>query len=98
MKILNIAAFVLWVCAYPAWVQDERPAVDARHSSQDWPIYGGTSENNHYSPLKKINRENVKQLQVAWSFDTGEQGGLQTSPIEVGGVFYGISPTQRIFA
>lgn len=64
----------------------------------DWPIYGGTPDNNHYSPLSEINRKNVNQLQVAWSFDTEESGGLQTSPIEVGGVLYGITPTQKIFA
>src|ERR1700680_2059745 len=57
----------------------------------DWPIYGGAPENTHYSDLAQINRENVKQLQVAWSFDTGESGGLQTSPIIVAGVLYAYS-------
>jgi len=68
------------------------------HGQYDWPIYGGTTDNNHYSPLKEINRKNVRELRVAWSFDTGEEGGLQTSPIEVEGVLYGITPTQKIFA
>lgn len=70
----------------------------SQRQDRDWPIYGGTPENNHYSPLAQINRKNVKQLQVAWSFDTEESGGLQTSPIEVEGVLYGITPTQKIFA
>jgi quinoprotein glucose dehydrogenase len=65
---------------------------------QDWPAYGGTPENNHYSRLAQINRTNVKHLVVAWSFDTQEAGGLQTSPIIVEGVLYGITPTQKIFA
>ena len=65
---------------------------------RDWPVYGGTPENNHYSALDQINRSNVKNLQVAWSYDTGEQGGLQTSPLMVGDVFYGISPTQKVVA
>ena len=64
----------------------------------DWPIYGGNSDATHYSPLKQINRTNVKQLEMAWSYDTGETGGLQTSPIEIGGVLFGISPTQKVFA
>ncbi len=67
-------------------------------SSQDWPRYGGTPEGNHFSPLTQINRSNVSQLQVAWTFDTGEEGGLQTSPLIVNGVLYGITPTQKIFA
>ena len=65
---------------------------------QDWPDYGGAPENNHYSKLAQINRSNVKRLAVAWSFDTLEQGGLQTSPIIVESVLYGITPTQKIFA
>jgi len=74
-------------------------AQSATSSAQrDWPIYGGTPENNHYSTLSQINRENVKQLQVAWSFDTGESGGLQTSPIIVGGVLYAYTPSQKVIA
>ena len=69
-----------------------------KKADRDWPVYGGTPENNHFSPLEQINRKNVKDLQVAWTFDTEETGGLQTSPIEVNGVLYGITPTQKIFA
>src|SRR5450432_4561441 len=70
----------------------------AAHDQHDWPVYGGAAENNHYSTLAQINQKNVKQLTVAWSFDTQEQGGLQTSPIIVEGVLYGLTPTQKVFA
>ena len=68
------------------------------NQSADWSAYGGSPEYQHYSSLAQINRSNVKQLAVAWTYDSGEQGGLQTSPLEVGGVVYGITPTQKIFA
>ena len=71
-------------------------ATDKQQS--DWPVYGGGPENTHYSSLAQINRENVKELDIAWSYDTGEEGGLQTSPIIVGGVLYGLTPTQKVFA
>jgi quinoprotein glucose dehydrogenase len=67
-------------------------------AAQDWRVYGGNSDATHYSPLKQINRANVKQLELAWSYDTGETGGLQTSPLEVGGVLFGVSPSQKVFA
>src|ERR1700722_1855009 len=67
-------------------------------AQQNWPSYGGSPENNHYSPLAQINRSNVRQLAVAWTFDTQEEGGLQTTPIIVGVVLYGITPAQKIFA
>jgi quinoprotein glucose dehydrogenase len=66
--------------------------------SHDWPVYGGSAASTHYSLLTQINRSNVKDLKVAWSFDTDEKGGLQTNPIIVDGVLYGITPTQKIFA
>jgi quinoprotein glucose dehydrogenase len=65
---------------------------------RDWPVYDGGAEGGHYSGLTQINRSNVKRLQVAWTFDTGETGGLQTSPIVVHGTLYGISPSQKVFA
>ena len=68
------------------------------HENRDWPVYGGALENQHYSSLTQINKANVEQLQVAWTFDTEETGGLQTSPIVINGVLYGISPSQKIFA
>jgi quinoprotein glucose dehydrogenase len=79
--------------------QDSPPASQRKSSrQQDWPVYGGTTENSRYSTLAQINRENVKQLQVAWSFDSGETGGLQTSPIIVGGVLYAYTPSQKVIA
>jgi len=64
----------------------------------DWPVYGGQSADDHYSPLRQINRGNVNKLQVAWTFDTKEKGGLETSPLIVGRVLYGYTPTQKVFA
>jgi quinoprotein glucose dehydrogenase len=74
---------------------DKNPDPKARH---DWPVYGGTTENNHFSPLNQINRNNVQQLQVAWTYDTGESGGLQSSPLVVDGVLYGLTPSEKVFA
>jgi quinoprotein glucose dehydrogenase len=76
-----------------------QPQPSAQPSTkQDWPASGGGPGNAHYSPLVQINRANVTQLEVAWSFDTQEPGGLQTSPIIVEGTLYGITPTQKVFA
>ena len=46
-----------------------QPPASARGKTQDWPYYGGPGQ-TRYSPLKQITRENVNQLQVAWTFDT----------------------------
>jgi glucose dehydrogenase len=64
----------------------------------DWPVYGGQAANDHFSPLRQINRGNVARLKAAWSFDTHETGGLQCSPLVVGHVLYGYTPTQKVIA
>jgi quinoprotein glucose dehydrogenase len=70
----------------------------SREGQRDWPAYGGAPENNHFSTLAPINRSNIKLLAVTWTFDTQEEGGLQTSPIIIDGVLYGITPKQKVFA
>jgi quinoprotein glucose dehydrogenase len=72
--------------------------VNSSQESRDWAVWGGSPQNLHYSPLQQINRSNVKQLQLAWTHDTAEKGGMETSPLVVDSVLYGISPTQKIFA
>src|SRR5262249_9687443 len=60
------------------------------------PVYGGNPEGTRYSPLKQINRSNVRSLRVAWSHDVtaagGRGGGLQTQPIVGNGIVYGNTP------
>lgn len=70
----------------------------AKGERADWPAYGGSVEQDRYSPLKQINRDNVRQMKVAWTYDTAEEGGLQTNPLVVGRVLYGFTPTQKLFA
>jgi len=70
----------------------------AGKGNTDWPVYGGSTDNIHYSELKQINTANVAQLQPAWTYDTGEKGGLETSPIIVHGVLYAYTPSQKVFA
>ncbi|HKV26374.1 MAG TPA: pyrroloquinoline quinone-dependent dehydrogenase [Candidatus Acidoferrum sp.] len=73
-------------------------SISAIEGNSDWPSYGDGPEDTHYSNLTQINRSNVKELSEAWRYDTGEEGGLETTPIVVDGVLYGITPTQKVFA
>jgi len=91
-----VAAITLW--SSPLAVGTPQAKSTSAQPQQDWPAYGGAPENNHYSTLAQINRSNVKLLAVAWTFDTQEEGGLQTSPIIIDGVLYGITPKQKVFA
>jgi quinoprotein glucose dehydrogenase len=63
-----------------------------------WAAYGGTAGQVRYSSLRQIDRSNVKQVQEAWRYDTGETGGLQTQPIVADGVLYANTPSHKAFA
>jgi quinoprotein glucose dehydrogenase len=68
-------------------------------AEHDWPAYGGGPAGIRYSDLKQINRANVKQLTVAWSYDTADGAGdPQTQPIFIDGVLYGLTPRHKAFA
>ena len=75
-------------------------------ASADWPAYGRTQEGTRYSPLARITPENVHQLKLAWSFETGDKKGPQdpveitneVTPIKIGDLLYLCSPHQILFA
>ncbi|GAB3893146.1 outer membrane protein assembly factor BamB family protein [Spirosoma agri] len=84
------------------WVTN---AVNPHLPGNDWPTYGGNNAGNRYSPLTQINRQNVKNLTLAWTYETGDntdpgQRGMdiQCQPIVVDGVLYGTSPRMKLFA
>jgi quinoprotein glucose dehydrogenase len=72
----------------------------------DWMAYGRTQAGTRYSPLTQINQDNVKNLQVAWTFQTGDKKGPndpveitdEVTPLKVGDMLYLCSPHQLLFA
>src|SRR5690349_11755751 len=64
----------------------------------DWSIYLGDKERSHYSSLDQINRGNVTQLKVAWTYDTGDRGEYQANNLIIAGVLYTASPSRKVIA
>jgi quinohemoprotein ethanol dehydrogenase len=54
---------------------------------RDWPGYGRTFGEQHFSPLTQIDKSTVSRLGLAWSLELGPQSSF-TQPIEVDGVLY----------
>ena len=46
-------------------------SLPASASESDWPQYAGDEGGSRYSHLDQINRENIKNLEVAWTYKTG---------------------------
>ena len=73
----------------------------ASNEYREWPAYGGGADDIRYSSLRQINRKNVKQLQMAWSFDTGDAfrgSEFQCNPLVIGGVLYSTTPKLNVVA
>jgi quinoprotein glucose dehydrogenase len=72
----------------------------------DWPAYGGTYAARRYSPLTQITPANVRKLQRAWVFHTGDLPsafaaktyGAENTPLKVGDTLYVCTPKSRVIA
>ena len=64
----------------------------------DWATYLGDKQRSLYSPLQQINHSNVAQLEVAWTYDTGEKGEYQSNNLVVAGVLYTATTSRRVIA
>ena len=64
----------------------------------EWTEYLGGPDRNHNSPLKQIDTSNVSELQVAWTYHTGDSGQVQCNPIIVDGLLYGVTASNFVFA
>jgi glucose dehydrogenase len=98
MKRINKAGLAALTGLCALVLSNSSPAQDVAKAASNWPMIGGTPENSHYSSLKEINRSNVAKIGMAWKFDTGQSGGLETTPIIVDGVLYAFTPTQQVIA
>lgn len=75
------------------------PAPDETYTG--WAHYGGTKDAARYSSLTQITPQNVQQLQVAWTYRTGdatERSQIQCQPIVIDGVLYATSPQLKVLA
>ncbi len=53
-----------------------------------WSEYLGGSDSSQYSSLKQINKSNVKQLEVVWTYPTAASEKYLFNPLVAGGVMY----------
>jgi quinoprotein glucose dehydrogenase len=107
-----IALFVLPLIAATQWVHQSNAQQNSRKrqpSTDDsgWPAYGRDAGGSRYSPLAEINRENVSNLKVAWTYRTGavdvkaaaaRNAAFEATPILVDGALYLTTPYSRVIA
>ncbi len=99
-------AFALGIVAGCGEDREPPPAAESREVA-GWPTYGGDPGGSRYSPLAEIHRGNVDELEVAWTYRTGdypearpevEKTSFQATPILDEGTLYFCSGLSRAFA
>jgi glucose dehydrogenase len=71
------------------------PAADLHRT---WSDYGGGADSSQYSALDQINRSNVRTLQIAWIYPTGDEGTYLFNPVVVDRVMYVLAKNNSIVA
>ncbi|RWR15553.1 membrane-bound PQQ-dependent dehydrogenase, glucose/quinate/shikimate family [Paenirhodobacter populi] len=68
----------------------------------NWEFYGNDPEGTRFVAFDKINKDNVKDLQVAWQFRSGElavgASESQNTPSQIGDTVYTCTPTSEVIA
>jgi quinoprotein glucose dehydrogenase len=68
----------------------------------EWSAYLGDKSASHYSTLNQINTGNVKNLEVAWTWQGGEArpdtSQIQCNPLMIGGVLYATNAQMKLIA
>jgi len=72
------------------------PVFGQKHRT--WSDYAGSADAAQYTNLTQINRSNVSQLEVAWSYPTGDNNKYSFNPIVVDSVAYVLAKSNSIVA
>ena len=81
------AAAILAAAAAVAGFSSTLTTVHDPDEARDWPGYGRTAAQLHYSPLDSLSLHNVDQLGLAWFMDLPAANSV-TQPVAVDGILY----------
>jgi PQQ-dependent dehydrogenase (methanol/ethanol family) len=96
-RLLNSTVAVLLLTGAASYANESVLTETAK--PEQWAIQTGDYANHRYSELDQINRENVGDLRVAWTFSTGVLRGHEGSPLVIGDIMYVHTPfPNNVFA
>ena len=99
--------FVLTLCLLISCEQSNTLVVNhidddiLQHSNDyqgDWITYGKNYGENRHSELDLINKETVKDLELAWSLNLNTKRGIETTPLVANGIMYLTGPWSLVYS
>lgn len=88
VKSWLLASTVAALLAAPAISTANSEVEKLTQNPANWATWGGNYAGTRYSKLDQINKNNVKNLQPAWTFSTGVLRGHEGGPLVVNDVMY----------
>ena len=91
----------VFLMALTAFVGLGASGKDQYTDRKHWAGYGGGPDHVNYTKLNQINRKNVTNLKVAWTYDTGDAfrgSEMECNPIVVDETLYATTPKLRLIA
>jgi quinoprotein glucose dehydrogenase len=93
---INTFIFIIFILISSCKSDDE-----AKHKT--WSVYNGSKEGIKYSSLNQIDTSNVHLLKPVWTYHTGDAdtinfSQIQTNPIVIDSILYGVSAQMKLFA
>jgi alcohol dehydrogenase (cytochrome c) len=89
--IYALLALTFVVLTYRLQAQSEvtyQRLLNAAKEPHNWLTYGGDYFSNRYSPLTQITPANVKNISLAWVYQSPVAGSWQPTPLVVDGIMY----------
>ena len=98
-SMLKQGAIAMAIAAVPGLALANADLAKLMKDPKNWAAQAGDFSNQRFSDLKQINKSNVKDLKVAWTFSTGVLRGHEGGPLVLGDTLYIHSPfPNKVFA
>jgi quinoprotein glucose dehydrogenase len=98
MRRAHVVAFLCVLVALAAIGATVLTAQKSKPKFNTWRAYLGGADSSQYSSLDQINKKNVAQLQVAWTYSPGDQRTYRFNPIVIDGVMYTLGKGLAVIA
>ncbi|MHC9058207.1 membrane-bound PQQ-dependent dehydrogenase, glucose/quinate/shikimate family [Pantoea sp. y20] len=109
--VIIMIVVVIGLCFYDpvpqqGTISNAREQNSEQGAANDWTAYGGSSDGLRFSALNQISKDNVKNLEVAWTYHTGDlrqdadatEYTFEATPLKANGMLYFCTPHNEVHA
>jgi PQQ-dependent dehydrogenase (methanol/ethanol family) len=98
-KVLSICFTASALLSAAGGVSANSELLKMQNNPNDWVMPNGNYASTRFSELDQINKSNVNNLRVAWTFSTGVLRGHEGGPLVIGDTMYVHTPfPNKVFA